>query len=69
MAAEVWSAPEPPPGSVTAVRDRYGVPWTRDPGDPVRWWGNIGHDYDQHRTWWELLARGPLNDASGDVVR
>ena len=69
MAGQVWSAPEPPPGSVTRVRDRYSVAWTRDTGDPALWWGNIGHDYDQYRSWWQLLSRGPLTDATGEVGR
>jgi hypothetical protein len=56
-----WSAPETPGPEVTAVRDRHGVIWHHD---VEVWWGDIGHGYDDHRTWNELLARGPLTDAS-----
>jgi len=58
-----WTAqPEPDP-KVAAVRDRHGVRWRRDAGP---WWGDIGHDYEDYRTWTEILARGPLTDASAD---
>ena len=56
--------PEPGP-EVTAVRDAHGVTWRRE---DTLWWGNIGHGYEDHRQWHELLARGPLTDASGEAV-
>jgi hypothetical protein len=27
------------------------------------WWGDIGHGYEDYRTWPEILARGPRTDA------
>jgi len=54
-----WSAPAEPGPEVTAVRDRLNVHWRREAG---WWWGDIGHGYDDHRTWIELLKRGPLSD-------
>jgi hypothetical protein len=58
-----WSAPDAPGPEVKAVRDRRGVRWCRD--DDL-WWGEVGHGYQVHRTWWELLARGPLTEASNE---
>jgi hypothetical protein len=59
-----WSAPEAPGPEVTAVRDRHGVRWHRDAG---LWWGDIGHGYDDYRSWSEIVHRGPLTDASGEA--
>jgi hypothetical protein len=68
-----WSMPDQPGPEVTAVRDRLGVRWRRD--DDL-WWGDIGHTvsvgdedhgYEDYRTWSEVLARGPLTDASGEA--
>jgi hypothetical protein len=30
-------------------------------------WGDIGHGYDDYRTWAEVLGRGPLTDATGEA--
>jgi hypothetical protein len=63
MTTTTWSMdPEPGP-EVAAVRDRFGVRWRRDGG---LWWGDIGHDYEDYRTWGEILGRGPLTDATGE---
>lgn len=59
-----WEAPAEPDHDVTHVRDRVGKVWYRDAGV---WWADLGAGYDTHRTWWELLARGPLTDATGEV--
>jgi hypothetical protein len=45
------------------VRDRLGVRWRREHG---LWWDDIGHGYEDYRKWPEILARGPLTDASGE---
>lgn len=58
-----WTAPAEPGPNVFAVRDRHGVIWHREDG---LWWGDIGHGYDDHRTWTEILHRSPLTDATGD---
>lgn len=57
----MWEAPGPPGADVTHVRDRRGVVWRREAGV---WWGDVGHGYDTPRTWWELLARGPLTEVT-----
>jgi hypothetical protein len=59
----MWPAVEEPGPEVTAVRDQLGVRWRRDAG---LWWGNIGHGYEDHRTWLDILGRGPLIDATND---
>lgn len=56
-----WVLPDLPGPEVTALVDRWGVRWRRD-GD--LWWGDIGHGYEVHRTWPELLGRGPLEAAA-----
>lgn len=65
MSGQVWAAPVPPGPEVTHVRDRHGVVWRRD--DDL-FWADLGGGYEQHRTWWELLARGPLTNATGEVA-
>ncbi len=60
-----WMAPTPPGPEVTHVRDPRGVVWRHD-GDGL-WWGDLGHGYEQHRTWWELLSRGELVNVTGEV--
>jgi hypothetical protein len=30
------------------------------------WWGDIGHGYEDHRQWHEVLRRRPLTDASAE---
>ena len=65
MNAQTWCAPADPGPEVQAVRDNRGVLWTR--GDGL-WWGDIGHGYDDHRTWAQILARGPLVDATGEAA-
>jgi hypothetical protein len=58
MAADrEWTLPVPPDASVTAVIDRYRVRWRLESGV---WWGDVGHGYNDYKTWPELLARGPL---------
>jgi hypothetical protein len=61
--ATVWEMPAEPGPEVTAVRDRLGVRWRRE--DDL-WWADIGHGYEVHRTWPEVLTRGPLTDASNE---
>jgi hypothetical protein len=61
VTAQTWSAPAEPGPEVTTVRDRLGVRWRRDAG---LWWGDIGHGYEDYRTWNDILGRGPLTDAS-----
>lgn len=57
--------PESEPGpDVTHVRDTCGVVWRRQDGV---WWADIGHGYEVYRQWHDLLRRGTLSDASGDV--
>jgi hypothetical protein len=58
-----WTSPAEPGSEVTAVRDRHGVRWHHDAG---LWWGDIGHGYEDYRTWAEILGRGPLTDASAE---
>lgn len=59
----VWRMDPPPGPEVAVVYDAFGVLWRRDVGDPNLWLGNIGHGYADHRSWPELLARGPVTDA------
>jgi hypothetical protein len=54
--------PEPGP-EVTHVRDARGVKWRRGDGG---WWGDIGHGYDDFHQWPEVVARGPVTDASDE---
>jgi hypothetical protein len=61
VTAQTWSAPAEPGPEVTAVRDRLGVRWHRQ---GALWWGDIGHGYEDYRTWMQILGRGPLTDAS-----
>lgn len=56
----VWILPDPPDGDTTVVFDRSGTPWQRDDGNPDLWWGNVGHTYDDVRSWPDLLRRGPI---------
>src|SRR5258706_12929322 len=58
-----WEMPPEPGPEVSAVRDRRGVRWRRE---DIWWWADIGHGYEVNRTWPEVLARGPLTDASGE---
>jgi hypothetical protein len=57
-----WTPPVEPTDGLPRT-DRYGVTWTARDG---AWWGDIGHTgedgtpYDDHRTWAELLIRGPF---------
>ena len=60
-----WVMPAEPGPEVTHVRDRLGVRWRRDGGF---WWADIGHGYYGHRTWPEVLSRGPLTDASNEAA-
>lgn len=62
--SQTWAAPDPAPAAVTHLRDRYDVLWRRD--DDL-WWGDVGNGFEKYRTWWELLARGPLTDATGEA--
>lgn len=59
-----WSGDPEPGDEVTHVRDRVGKVWRREAGV---WWADLGAGYETHRTWWELLVRNPLTDATGDA--
>ncbi len=62
--SQTFSAdPEPGP-EVTHVRDRHGVTWRH--GDDL-WWADIGKGYEDFRTWWDILRRGPLIDATEEA--
>lgn len=58
---ESWRAPAEPGPEVTHVYDSRNVVWRREGG---LWWADIGHGYEVHRTWWELLSRGTLTNVS-----
>lgn len=63
MTTRTWSIDPAPGPEVTHVRDAHSVKWRHD--DDL-WWADIGHGYEVHRTWPEVLARGPLTDASDE---
>lgn len=60
-----WTTPAEPTDGLPRT-DKHGVVWT--PRDGV-WWGDLGHTgedgspYEDHRSWWELQKRGPLEVA------
>lgn len=68
---KTWRMDPQPGPEVTVVRDRYGVRWERDLRNAI-WRGFIGHtDEDDnscavYREWPDLVARGPLTDASNE---
>lgn len=57
-----WSMPDEPGPEITAVRDRWDVLWHRS-GD--QWW-STAEGLSTLRRWADLLARGPLTDASDE---
>lgn len=64
-ASQEWTLPAPPDASVRFLCDRLGKRWRRDDTLGL-WWGDIGHGYEDYKTWPELLARGPLTIDSKD---
>lgn len=54
----VWGAPPEPGPDVTRVVGKYGVTWSRIPGQSGWWHGDLGHPWEE--LFW---LEGPLREA------